>query len=583
MKLITKMLLLIALLLVPVLVLFVYSNQRSVSVVEEQINLANEDRLGHFMESVEATLGQMAMYANIITKDPEFAAFADRTAPGSRYEYAARLEALERKLALFTLSSERPSRISLYFPSSRQAVSSNGTIRFEDLDLNRPLPTNWTFREYRVEGTRKRAFTRYFVEPYAGLADPSRASMIVEVDLLEANFIALLASFKSRGINDPFLVQSDSRIIQNGTSNVAAISHLMSIYDFEGGPRHTRDAFEFKGKQYLAYFLHSPDLGWTLVDYIPLEDILLPVTRSQAWFYATVALLLCIGAVAAYLLYFQVQVPIQVITDSVGKLRRGHYSIRIPKRPNREFQALFQQFNDMAETIEHLIETVYKEELRLKEAVMKQLQSQINPHFLYNSLAFIVSMAKLNRTEPVVALAYRLADYYKYTTRNESLSTTVREELDFVRSYVEIMNYQLDKIQFDVDVPESMLALTVPRLLVQPVVENAILYGIESRTDGGIVSIVGEAGAERYALTVEDNGEGMSDEAIAAMNERLAADGAGVPSRGLRNVHLRLRHQFGEEAGVAVGRSRWGGLLVTLSWPNTEYMNDHERRGSDTQ
>ncbi|MEF3305397.1 sensor histidine kinase [Paenibacillus sp. GYB003] len=567
MNLISKTLLTIALLMVPVIALYMYANRQSVAVVEKQINMANEDRLDRFLDEIEGTLDQVSKYANIILNDPDFAELAGKSAAADRYDYAVLMEAAESKLGLFSLSTDWMSRINLYFPASGRAASSHSSVVYDETYLQRNLDPDWTFRNVMINGIGKRAFTRHFAAPYAGLADFRSASVIVEVDLMEDNVVALLDRFKSNGNNDPFLYKAPDRFVLNGTSDAEAARRIVAAAGLSANREaKRRDIFRLDDKQVLVYVLPSPKLGWTLVDYVPLEDILAPMTKSRYLFYATVTLLLLLGAAAAAILYFHVQMPVRRLSESVSRLKRGEFSVRIEGTSNRDFRPLIGQFNEMAARMQHLVEKVYLEEIRAKEAVMKQLQSQINPHFLYNSLAFIVSMAKLNRPAPVVSMAHSLADYFKYTARNVSMTTTIREEIEFVSSYIDIMNYQLGNIRCEIDIPASMERLLIPRLLIQPVVENAIVHGLEPKPDGGGIRIAGEEEPDWVSIAVEDDGVGMTEPERAALAERLKeteADGDGI---GLWNVCQRLRYQFGEQSGVTVGASPSGGLRFVLRW-----------------
>lgn len=567
MKLITKMLLLIAMLMIPVIVLYIYANNRSVGVVEEQINIANQNRLRLFLEKIEGAMDQASNFSNIITKDPELYEMTEAARPANRYDYAVLVDSIERKLGLFSLSTDWMSRFSLYFPASGRAISSHSSIAYDESYLAANLSARWVFRPITVNGIQKRAFTRYFVEPYAGITDLRQATIIVEVDLMEDNIVALLDSFKSQGNNDPFLYRAPDDYVLNGTADDRMARRIIESYDIAAGVgANNHDTIMLDNKRYLIYFFESPKLGWTLIDYVPLADIVAPLTNSRYLFYVTVGLLLFLGGAAAYLLYVHVQVPVELLTESVSKLKQGQFSVRLPTNRNREFRRLIAQFNEMAAQIQHLVEKVYSEELRSKEAVMKQLQSQINPHFLYNSLAYIVSMAKLNRTKPIEAMAYSLADYFKYTTRNVSMTTTVREELDFVTAYMDIMNSQLNKIRWRIDIPDSMLPMPIPRLLIQPVVENAIAHGLEPKPGDGEIRISGTDETEWCVISVEDDGVGMTAAETERLNGRIALTEADGDSFGLWNVNQRLRHQFGTGSGIAVEASPNGGVKVVMRW-----------------
>lgn len=568
MKLVTKVMLLIVLLMTPVIALYAYSHRQTAGIVEKQLTIANENRLTVFMHQLEGTMEQVANYSNLLSQDPDFALLAGNVIPSNGYDYAMLLDTLQSKLKLFSLSTAWMNRIDIYFPMSRHAVSSYGLLPYDEAYLLANATRQWTYRAVRVNGLEKQAFTRFFIEPASASGDVRKASIVVEIHLMADNIVSLLDSFKTKGNNDPFLYQGQGKLLTNGSADMPLIRELIASGEMDAGiGAEGRKIVTLNGERYLVYGLASEELGWTLIDYAPLETILAPVTYSRNLFYVTAGLLLLMGVGAACLIYSQVQVPIRLLGEGTERLERGELSVRIGNVRQRDFTRLFGQFNRMAERLQYLIEKVYREELRAKEAVMKQLQSQINPHFLYNSLAYIVSMAQMNRVQPVIAMAYSLADYFRYTTRNERLDTTVREELAFIAAYIEIMDMQLRKITFQLDIPEPLNALVIPRLLFQPVVENAIVHGLEPKLGPGTIRIAGSAEDGWVRFAIEDDGVGLTDEAAARLAAALEDAGEGAESRGLRNVHLRLAHRFGAGAGVAVLRPETGGVRVVLSWP----------------
>ncbi len=568
MNLISKMLLLIGLLMAPVIVLFIYANHQSVQVVRSQIHVANETRLERFIAETEAKMDHIAGLSNLMTRDPDFIEFASNSFRSNRYEYASLLASIERKLGLFSLAADRMSRINAYFPKSGHAASSYVSgFAYRENDLAKASAAEWTLRTVSDNGVAKRAFTRYFVEPPSAMTDLRQAAIVLEVDLMEDNLIVLLNEFKTKGNNDPFLYKDNGSYIFNSSVN-REMAEFVSQSIRTGPPPYENhyDIVRVKGKEYLVYFYPSTKLGWTLYDYVPLQDILSPVTRSQRLFYSTVGVLLLVGAAAALMIYWNVQVPIRSLITSISSLRHGTYSVRIQRKHNREFRLLIDQFNGMAAQIQHLIEKVHVEEIRSKEAIMKQLQSQINPHFLYNSLAYIVSMGKMNRSQAVVSMAYNLADYFQYTARNNSMLTTVGEEIRFVTSYMEIMNDQLDRIHYELDLPPLIEKLAIPRLLIQPIVENAIVHGLESIQEAGRIRITASNTEDRIAIIVEDNGIGLSKERRTAMLERMGAPLTEDEHFGLWNVNQRLKYHFGPEAQMMLEDSELGGLKVALLW-----------------
>ncbi|XID92901.1 sensor histidine kinase [Paenibacillaceae bacterium WGS1546] len=567
MNLITKMILLISMLMLPVIFLFAHTNRQSIDLVKTQIDFANANRLEHFLKEIEDTLEQFAGYSGIILTDPDFAEFAGGSTPGNRYEYAELLQRAERKLRLFSLATRWVNRINLYFPQSRIAVSSDRQPEYDAAALSSKLDRDWRLRSVVVNGIAKRAFTRYFVDPYSGYADLEQASMVIEIELMEDNVIEKLDSFKSKGINDPFLVAGTGEVVLNASSDEATANRLIGAADLANRPGDVMySTIRLDGKQIRVYSLRSEVLDMTFVDYVPLEDILAPVTKAQGQFILTVSLLILLGIVVAIVLYFNVQVPIRLLTRGVEKLKEGQFSVRVRSRTGPDFERLVSRFNEMAAQIQHLVEKVYREEIRSKEAVMKQLQSQINPHFLYNSMAYIISMVNMNRLSQAVNMGHELSNYFRYTTRNSEMATTLGEELAFVRTYLAIMEDQLHKIGHTIDLPETMLGCRIPRLLIQPLVENAIVHGLEEKLGPGRISITGVTDGEWHSLSVEDDGVGLSESELERLRHRLSLPDPDGGSFGLWNVKWRLRYQFGEGSDMTVSSVESQGFSVQLRW-----------------
>ncbi len=567
MSLITKMILLISMLMLPVIYLFIHTNRQSIDLVKSQIDFANANRLEHFLKEIEDTLEQFSGYSGIILSDPDFAEFAGGSVPENRYEFAELLQRAERKLRLFSSATRWVNRINLYFPQSRIAVSSDRPPKYDEISLASRLNPEWRLRPVVVNGIAARAFTRYFVNPYSGYADLNNASTVIEIELMEDNVIEKLDSFKSKGINDPFLVASTGEVVLNATSDEETANRLIGAANLTNRSGDVAySTIKLDGKQIRVYMLRSEILDMTFVDYVPLEDILAPVTQAQRQFILTAALLILLGIAVAIILYFNVQVPIRLLTRGVEKLKDGHFSVRVRSRTGPDFERLVGRFNEMAAQIQHLVEKVYREEIRSKEAVMKQLQSQINPHFLYNSMAYIISMVNMNRLSQAVNMGHELSKYFRYTTRNSEMETTLGEELAFVQTYLSIMEDQLQKISHSIDLPEAMLECRIPRLLIQPLVENAIVHGLEEKLERGHISIIGITDGEWRQLRVEDDGVGLSANALQLLRLRLSLQDPDGGSFGLWNVKWRLHYQFGEGSDMTVSSVESQGFTVQLRW-----------------
>lgn len=320
------------------------------------------------------------------------------------------------------------------------------------------------------------------------------------------------------------------------------------------------------GESYSVNIVYSDKMGWYLIDYMPLSEILHPIQTSNRLFYFAIGALLLMSCLVAYLLYVQVQVPVRLLVGGFQRLKQGDYSARVEIKGKNEFSFLSGRFNSMVEQIQKLIENVLMEKIHVREARLKQLQSQINPHFFYNCFSFITSMAKLDNMGAVVGMSHNLSRYYRYTTRQERDLVALSEETEFVTHYLEIQKMRMSRLQYEVHIPPQMRKRDLPPLVLQPLVENAVIHGIEPVSKEGLVRITGTCNGRVMTLTVEDDGKGMTPEEIIVLENKLGKAMDEEMGCGLWNVHQRMRLRFGEDAGLTIAPSSLGGLQVKLQW-----------------
>jgi two-component system sensor histidine kinase YesM len=294
-------------------------------------------------------------------------------------------------------------------------------------------------------------------------------------------------------------------------------------------------------------------------------------------------LLLVLSIGAALLLYRKVQVPIQRLMRGLQQIRKGQLSTRIPVDHSRdEFAYLTQSFNHMAEQIQELIEKVYEERIRSREATLKHLQSQINPHFLYNCLFYIKNMTQLGNREAVIAMSLSLGDYYRYITRDENDMTTVEEEIRLLDNYLSIQQMRTNRLSYEIAVPQELMQQHIPRLLIQPIVENAVIHGIEPMEGSGHIVVTGMAAQEqmdgrqytRYSLFVDNDGVTLTPEEIAGLEREINEPMGEEIGTGTWNVHQRLVTRYGHSSGLHFASIPYGGLSVEIRWFEEEYPND---------
>ena len=246
------------------------------------------------------------------------------------------------------------------------------------------------------------------------------------------------------------------------------------------------------------------------------------------------------------------------------QVEQGNHSTRITENTDNEFYVLFRSFNHMVAEIQDLFVSLKTETELRRSAELKQLQAQINPHFLYNSLFFIMSVAKFS-PDAVMRMSKHLAEYYRYLTRLDKHEVTLQEELQFAEHFLIIMTLS-KKIEYAIDLPPELTSLPLMPLIIQPVVENAIQHGIEGQQGANRVNIDVKQSEEVILIRVSDDGKGLTPDEIRKLETQLDRDTPpeGTRGVGLWNVNRRLKNTYGERSGLAFSTNDWGGLSVLL-------------------
>jgi two-component system sensor histidine kinase YesM len=307
-----------------------------------------------------------------------------------------------------------------------------------------------------------------------------------------------------------------------------------------------------------------------MIDYLPLGQAIEPIIRTQKFFYITCVMLFMTGVLILLFMYRKVQIPIITLLKGVRQLKHGDFSFRITRSSRNEFDFLYDNFNDMAAQIQELIEKVYKEQLISKEAILKQLQAQINPHFLYNCLFFINNMTRLGNEEAVTAMTQNLAEYFRYSTRLDQAMTTLDKELGMVENYLNIHCLRMERLTYSINIPDAMTKIPIPKLLIQPLVENSVIHGIEQKQESGIIRITGIEEHGLYRLIVEDDGRGVPPDKIKELMLRITQPQDEAMGCALWNIKQRMNTHFEEPAGMEFCPSSMGGLQVSLYWPREQ-------------
>ncbi len=283
-----------------------------------------------------------------------------------------------------------------------------------------------------------------------------------------------------------------------------------------------------------------------------------------AMFSSIITLLLCLILSKYFSSYFYR--PIQKMQDALEEIKEGNFDVKIDVESKDEFGQLSNSFNMMSEHLTDNMEKLILRERDLNEANIKMMQAQLNPHFLYNTLDTMKWLGKANDVPEVATLSSGMAQILRMSI-SAGPHISMAEEINLLEAYVDIQKIRFeDKFEFIVDLPKKLEDCLVPKLILQPLVENAIIHGLEGREKGAII-VQAVQEQEELLITVQDDGIGMSEAKIQQLNQNVKPAGDDHGNIGFYNVNAIIKLNYGEQYGMRVAQRPEGGTIILVRLP----------------
>jgi len=261
----------------------------------------------------------------------------------------------------------------------------------------------------------------------------------------------------------------------------------------------------------------------------------------------------------------QILRPLKVLRRSMNELEHENFDMVLSEKGNDEISLVSKSFNKMSRKLNELINEVYIVQLKQKEAELKALHEQINPHFLYNTLNTIYWVCQLEKAPESAKLVQALSKLFRLSLNSGNEMTTVGKELEHLRYYILIQKKRFeDRIQFNIEAEEKLLNCEIIKLILQPLVENAIQHGIEGKGSGGSITIRVYQEQQDLIYEVEDDGIGADVEELYELMHEVQEENRGF---GLKNVNDRITLHYGAEYGLKFFSETGKGLSVVVRQP----------------
>jgi len=372
--------------------------------------------------------------------------------------------------------------------------------------------------------------------------------------------------------DDIYVINETGRIIYSSNPQLIGRTLLPEYYEWIGKGESGTEIRTIGSERFLVTYHASAETDWMFISLDRMGDLILTLNDLRNRGIALGLLSLLVGILLATFFSTQVTRPISYLQGQMRRFQNGELISRIKWSRKDEIGKLAESFNEMTEHINRLIRQNYLAGIKQREAQFHALQAQINPHFLYNTLDSISNIAQAEQVPYISEISIRLAEMLRYSISKKGPVVTLREELNHIKAYLLIQNIRYDnKFTAVWNIEPGTLELSVIKLTLQPLVENAVYHGLEVKMGPGKIAISSRIEDDYLLIRIEDDGVGIPPGRLAEIQEELRSpvatkhDGGepeGKRGLGIVNVHERIRLHFGDKYGLELTSGPEGTCVV---------------------
>lgn len=342
-------------------------------------------------------------------------------------------------------------------------------------------------------------------------------------------------------------------IASNKEKNLGSTFEYFSLLGSSPSPQKIRES-----KEWLTY-CSIPGTQWNLVSSVPSITYEQEILQLRTYTIILAAVTILLSVMLAVQISRRIFLPLKKLCAIMPSVGQGNFGIIKPSQYQNEIGELYNYFFNMVQDIQELIYKTKQQQQLLQKTELNSLRMQINPHFIYNTLESIKWIAYIENNEEIVTMVKALGDFMRSSISGSEF-VSIKKELENIQCYLTIQQYRYgDKLSVQIDIPPELYPAQIPKLLLQPLIENAMIHGLEQKIGKGCISISGTLKDQDIFIEIADNGIGFSQEALEKLNNVLGQkeDSSEKFGLGMRNVHQRIQMYYGTSYGLSVS-SKYG-------------------------
>lgn len=574
-NLLTQLLLVIVAIYVPVVALSIFSLSYSNSRLEDQVTDSIKIQQDNSILILDNALKDTYFKASTLLTDLDLIKLS--VGPVNNQQRIASINALREKLTRLNEDNPYIEFIRIHIPYAGIAVSSNwskeGSVQYyEPSEMDEVLGLS-SFPHHLILRDERHSlyiFPRYYqfqnVIELALNTEAMHKYLLAESVIQDSRLMLKHAQLDTPIIED---MDEDAWATLNREAN-----HLEA-------PTFIRRTLSPSGETHHLYKNHLDFLNVDFYSVIPSSAYFDPVERSITFTVFTMVFLVLSTVILFVGIVRLIHTPLHRLSDGFDLLSKGDFDIELPIAGTRDFNYIYDKFNQTVKDMDRLIQENYHKKLLLQQAHLRQMQAQINPHFLYNSFFMLKQMIRRGHQESSEAVAEKLGHYFRYITKVNSDMVTLGNEFDHALNYASIQALRFkNRIRIESDsLPEAYDQILVPKLILQPLIENAYNHGLENKVADGLIRLQIVADDHYLTFTFDDNGEHLTESVCHQIQEALSA----IPTApysdktgAIMNIAKRLYITYQMEGLLTFGRSPLGGARVLLKLPLNPLISERQ-------
>ncbi|GIP37681.1 sensor histidine kinase YesM [Paenibacillus sp. J31TS4] len=572
------------LILLPLVVVSLFANVRSQQVLLEQTTDRTKGALASSMDYIDLILQNAEETSTMIATDSNLIRLLSESDKELTPQAVVNFSEVLRQLANVASINHMFSQISIYHAKSGMLVSTG----YGGRNVPQPELRDWLKRAAKQAGTglvyKLPGDPVKVGETFGELVGADGVSLVRPMDLYN----------RERGDDVLILTMNQAKlkslIRSLLPSEQASIELVMQDGRQVAGTAASKDEAPAAGAEpddRMTIQVDSKEYKWSLRMVQPKAELYGETDRMRNYTYIIIAVSVLLALWISWTVYSNIASPLQKLSYAMKRLGGGFFGVRLESTRKDEFGYLMNAFNQMAEEQKHLIEGFYEQQLRLAQTELKFLQSQINPHFLYNTLDSIYWTAKNYEADEISEMVLNLSRFFRLSLNKGRDAFTVEETVSHLQYYVRVQQLRfLDSFEASYSIADDAKGVPVLKLLLQPLVENAILHGLENKQSDGRLRIGAEIAGGYLQLTVRDNGSGIPEDRLAHIRRELARLRGNGTKRlsfmeeeikdlyGMRNVLSRMLMFYGTNAELLLESTEGSGTTVTVRLPLDRCVNE---------